>query len=57
MLVLVCVAHLWFCFVLLHIPFKGKERPTKTKLMPAKLRAVLPTFGFSEMSFTDSLQC
>ena len=34
--------------VLFYIPFKGKERPPKTKLFPAKLRAVLVTFGFSE---------
>ena len=32
-----------------HFPSKGKERPAKTKLMPAKLSAVLATFGFSEI--------
>ena len=38
MLVLFCVAPLWILF---YIPFKGKERPEKTKLMTTKLRAVL----------------
>ena len=33
---------------LFYIPVKGKERPEKTKLFPAKLRAVLVTSGFSE---------
>ena len=31
---------------LFYISFKGKERPAKTNLFPAKLRAVLVTFGF-----------
>ena len=30
---------------LFYIPFKGKKSPTKTKLFPAKLYAVLDTFG------------
>ena len=38
MWVLVCVAHLWICFSLNSL---GKERPAKTNLMPANLRAVL----------------
>ena len=29
-----------------YISFKGEERPAKTKLMPAKLRAVLVNFVF-----------
>ena len=33
---------------LFYIPFKGKEIPAKTKLFPAKLRAMLVTFGSSE---------
>ena len=33
---------------LFNIPFTGKERAAKTTLMPAKLCAVLATFGFSE---------
>ena len=33
---------------LFNIPSKGKERAAKTTLMPAKLCAVLGTFGFSE---------
>ena len=67
MLVLVCTYSPPMDLFLFCIPFKGKERPAKTKLMPAKLRAVLPaqirlhavlaTFGFSEMSFTGSTQC
>ena len=55
MLVWVCEAHIWICFF--YIPFQDKERLAKTKSMPAKLRKVLATFGFSEMSFTDSAQC
>ena len=42
---------------LFYILFKGKERPPKTKLFPAKLRAVLVTFGFSENLIVDSAQC
>ena len=35
-------------FFKFNILLKGKERPVKTKLMPAKLYAVLATFEFSE---------
>ena len=49
MLVLVCVAHLWIYFV--YIPFKGEERPAKTKLMPTKFRSVLVCVE------PDSVQC
>ena len=42
---------------LFYIPFKGKERPAKTKLFLAKLRAVLVTFGFSKNLIVDSAQC
>ena len=31
-----------------------KDRPAKTKLFPAKLRAVLVTFGSSENLIVDS---
>ena len=56
MLVLVCVAQLWIssCFTLL---LKARRGLQKTTLMPAKLCAVLATFGFSEMSCTNSVQC
>ena len=37
--------------------FKGNERPAKTKLFSAKLRAGLVTFGFSENLIFDSVQC
>ena len=37
--------------------YLGKERPAKTILMPAKLRAVLVNFGFSDYSFSNSAQC
>ena len=36
---------------LFYIPFKGKERRAKTKLLPAKLRAVLAC------AVSDSAQC
>ena len=50
---------------LFYIPFKGKERPAKTKFIPAKLlrrltlrevrlRTVYATFGFSENLVVDS---
>ena len=35
---------------------QGKERPAKKKLFPAKLRAVLVTFGSFENEFADSAQ-
>ena len=35
----------------------GKERPAKTKLFPAKLCALLVTFGFPENLIVDSAQC
>ena len=38
------IAHLSF----LGFFFYGKERPSKTKFMPAKLRAVFAPFGFSK---------
>ena len=40
-----------------YIPFKGKDRPEQTKLFPAKLPAVLATFGSSENLIVDSVQC
>ena len=55
MWVLVCLAHLWIR--LFYIPFKGKKRPSKTKLVQAKLCTVLVTFGFSENLIVDSAQC
>ena len=42
---------------LFYIPFKDKERPAKTKLFPAKLSAVLVTFGCLENLIVDSAQC
>ena len=41
---------------LVYIPFKDKERPAKTKLFPAKLCAVLVTFGFLEKLIVHSMQ-
>ena len=37
------IVHIYF--KKFNILFEGKERPAKTKLFPAKLRAVLDTFG------------
>ena len=43
--------------IFFNILIEGKERPAKTKLFPAKLRAVLITFGSSENVIVDSVQC
>ena len=39
--------------------FKAKRglHTAQTKVMPAKLRALLDTFEFSENEFADSAQC
>ena len=44
----VVIVHIYFKTKLIPILLQGLERPAKTKLMPAKLRAVLATLGFSE---------
>ena len=47
-----------YIFLKFNILFQSKERHTQTKLLPAKLRAVLATFGFLEnLFFVDSAQC
>ena len=67
MLVFVAIVHIYFYFLFLY-SLQGKERPAQTNLMPAKLRAVLATFGFSEniicrlravlaCAVSDSAQC
>ena len=38
-----------FCFFKFRILFQGKERLQRQKFMPAKLRAVLVTFGFAKI--------
>ena len=62
-MVYVEIVHIFF-----YILFQGKERPAKTKIMPAKktpysvglsevgLRALLVNLGFSKHLF-DSAQC
>ena len=37
-----------YIFKNLHILYQGNERPAQTKLMPAKLRAVLLACSFSQ---------
>ena len=44
MLGYVAIVHIYF-LLKLYILIEGKERPAKTKLFSAKLRAVLDTFG------------
>ena len=51
MLVYVQIVHIYFFIYKFTILFQGKERPAKTKLMPAKLRAVLVC------AESDSMQC
>ena len=52
-----CCNSSYIYFVLFNILFQSKERPAQTKLLPAKLRAVLDTFGFSENLIIDYAQC
>ena len=56
MSVLVCIAHPWICFCFtFHL--KARRGLRSGSLRRGRLRAVLATLGFSEMSFIDSAQC
>ena len=46
-----------YIFKFFRFLIRDKERPTKTKLFSAKLRAVLVTFCFSEYLIVNSAQC
>ena len=55
MLVYVEIVHLYVSFLKCIFPFQGKERPAKTNLILAKLRAVLVS-AESLISFSTKIE-